>query len=75
MTQLPQQVSPHVATAWLKDPLFDLSFIFGITVLAFGMATATIISPALFIPMLTLHIWALGYDHVLGNPHQAGGTT
>lgn len=73
MTQLPKQVSPYLATAWLKDPLFDLSFIFGITLLAFGMATATIISPALFIPMLTLHIWALGYDHVLATLTKLAG--
>src|SRR4051812_32157121 len=61
------------ATAWLKDPVFDLSLIVGITLLAFAMATATVIAPSLFIPMVTAHIWLFGFDHILATYTKLAG--
>lgn len=52
-------------SGWLKDPLFDLSFILGIALLAGGMAGATVYRPDLFWPMLALHSWLFGYEHLV----------
>jgi hypothetical protein len=57
--------SSGAAQAWLKDPQFDLSFIVGIALLASAMSGATVLAPALFLPMLTAHIWLFGYDHLV----------
>lgn len=69
--------APGVRSAWLKDPLFDLSFILGIALLAAGMSGATVLRPALFLPMLTVHTWLFGYEHLvatytklLGHPEE-----
>lgn len=43
---------------------FDLLFIFGTLMLASTMAGATVFWPLLFIPMLTLHSWLFGYEHL-----------
>lgn len=50
---------------WLKSPPFDLVFICGIALLAGGMAGATVLSPELFWPMLTVHTWLFGYEHLV----------
>ena len=41
-----------------------LGFIAGIALFAGGMATATVVSPLLFLPMLTIHTWLFGYEHL-----------
>lgn len=64
MPRAKQQAKGAVA-AWLKDPAFDLGLIVGITLLALGMGTATAIDPRLFIPLLTVHVWLFGFDHVI----------
>ncbi|TGM01694.1 hypothetical protein EHQ79_09775 [Leptospira jelokensis] len=43
---------------------FDFAFIFGISLLASVMAGVTVFWPLLFIPMLTLHSWLFGYEHL-----------
>ncbi|TGM72897.1 hypothetical protein EHR01_16870 [Leptospira mtsangambouensis] len=43
---------------------FDIGFIFGITMLACTMASVTVVWPLLFIPMLTVHSWLFGYEHL-----------
>lgn len=53
-----------MVTAWLKDARFDLTFIFGIALLATAMASVTVYLPLLFLPMLTVHSWAFGYEHL-----------
>lgn len=53
-----------MTTAWLANLRFDLILIVGVAMLAGGMATATVISPELFLPMLTLHSWLFGYEHL-----------
>ncbi|PJZ84901.1 hypothetical protein [Leptospira harrisiae] len=43
---------------------FDLIFIIGIALLASIMAGVTVYWPLLFIPMLTVHSWLFGYEHL-----------
>jgi hypothetical protein len=50
---------------WLKEPIFDLTLIAGITVLACGMGGAVAVEPALFLPLLTIHTWFFSFDHVI----------
>ena len=61
--------APGAVPGWLKDPpfapAFDLAFILGIALLACAMAGATVLSPALFWPMLTVHTWLFGYEHLV----------
>jgi hypothetical protein len=52
-------------TGWLKDAPFDLTLIVGITALACAMGGAVAISPSLFLPLLGLHTWCFGFDHVV----------
>ncbi|TGL24448.1 hypothetical protein EHQ46_04855 [Leptospira yanagawae] len=47
-----------------KFSRFDFVFIIGITLLASVMAGVTVIWPLLFIPMLTVHSWLFGYEHL-----------
>ncbi len=61
-------------SAWLKDPLFDLSFIVGIAVLAMSMSGATVLWPILFLPMLTAHTWLFGYDHLVATYTKLAGS-
>lgn len=53
-----------MVAAWLRSPSFDLSFIFGIALLAGAMAGVTVIWPLLFITMLAAHSWLFGYEHL-----------
>lgn len=53
-----------MVAAWLRGPGFDLSFIFGIALLAGAMAGVTVIWPLLFVTMLTAHSWLFGYEHL-----------
>lgn len=50
---------------WLRDPAFDLTLIFGITALACLMGGIVWIWPAMFVPLLALHTWCFGFDHVI----------
>ncbi|TGM55400.1 hypothetical protein EHQ91_10770 [Leptospira biflexa] len=47
-----------------KISRFDFTFIIGITFLASMMAGVTVFWPLLFIPMLTVHGWLFGYEHL-----------
>src|SRR5262245_45371614 len=51
-------------SAWLKDYRFDLGFIVGIALLAGAMSGITVFLPLLFLPMLTVHSWLFGYEHL-----------
>ncbi len=51
--------------AWLHAPTFDLGFIVGIALLAALMSGATVLSPELFLPMLGVHTWLFGYEHLV----------
>ncbi len=61
-------------TGWLKDPLYDLCFIFGIALLGSVMSGVTVIWPALFLTMLTAHTWLFGYDHLVATYTNLLGT-
>ena len=50
---------------WLRNPTFDLNFIFGITALAVISGTVVVIEPRLFVPILVADLWLLGYHHVI----------
>lgn len=54
-----------VQTGWLKDSQFDLSFILGITGLAFALAGTALVRPDLFMPLMFADLWLLGYHHVI----------
>lgn len=53
-----------MTSAWLHSARFDLGFIAGIALLAGGMAGATVFWPLMFLPMLTIHTWLFGYEHL-----------
>lgn len=52
--------SSGTASSWLGDPLFDLSFILGIALLAGLMSGMTVLWPALLFPIVAAHAWLLG---------------
>lgn len=54
---------PHFA--WLRSPGFDLGFIFGCATL--GLLSGAVVAswPALFVPVVMLDMWLLGYHHVM----------
>jgi len=51
--------------AWLRSPQFDLSFVLGLPALAFLTGLVVVYQPQLFIPILILDLWFLGYHHVI----------
>jgi hypothetical protein len=51
--------------AWLRSPGFDLSFIFGIPIVAVFTGLIVVWQPHLFIPILIFDLWFLGYHHVI----------
>lgn len=51
--------------AWLRNARFDLSFILGLPALAFLTGMVVIYRPELFLPILVLDLWFLGYHHVI----------
>lgn len=55
----------HLVPGWLSERRFDLGFIVGIALLAGVMASATVLQADLFWPMLTLHTWLFGYEHLV----------
>lgn len=68
------QAAPRVATAWLAGPLFDLTFILGIALLAMVMSGVTVLWPLWFLPMLSAHTWLFGYDHLLSTYTKLAGS-
>jgi hypothetical protein len=58
-------VARGATIGWLKDPRFDLTLIVGITALACAMGGAAAVVPSLFLPLLALHTWCFGFDHVI----------
>lgn len=62
---------PH---GWLKDPAFDLTLIFGVTLLACAMGGAVAVQPALFLPLLLFHSWCFSFDHVVATFTKLAGT-
>jgi hypothetical protein len=50
---------------WLRSAQFDLFFILGILGLGLGTGAVVIAWPHLFVPVLILDLWFLGYHHVI----------
>jgi hypothetical protein len=53
------------STGWLRSREFDASFIFGAAALALTSGLLAALIPALFVPILLLDLWLLGYHHVV----------
>jgi hypothetical protein len=50
---------------WLRSAEFDLSFIIGLPCLALLTGFVVLMQPELFVPVLILDLWFLGYHHVI----------
>jgi hypothetical protein len=55
----------HTKWAWLRSPQFDISFVLGLPTLAFVTGLVVVYYPHLFIPILIIDLWFLGYHHVI----------
>lgn len=53
------------AYPWLRSARFDLSLIVGVLLLALGTTAVVSRFPELFVPVLVLDLWLLGYHHVI----------
>ena len=54
-----------IAPDWLRTPSFDLVFIAGIAGIALLSGGLVVQEPRLFVPVLFLDLWLLGYHHVV----------
>ena len=61
-------------TAWLSGFRYDSFFIFGVLGLALFSGAIVLYDPALFVPVLFLDLWFLGYHHVIATFTKLGGT-
>jgi hypothetical protein len=50
---------------WIRNAQFDLSFIVGLVALAAITGSTVLMFPQLFLPVLLLDLWVLGYHHVI----------
>ncbi len=53
------------ATGWLRNPAFDLTFVFGVLALAFVVGGAALLVPPLFGWIVYADFWLLAYPHVV----------
>jgi hypothetical protein len=58
-------LSSPADAGWLGNAPFDLTFIFGTTVLAVVTGWVVVMEPSLFVPVLMLDIWLLGQHRVV----------
>lgn len=54
-----------MSAGWLRGRSFDLAFIGGITLLALGGGLAVSQDSRLFMPLLLVNLWLLGFPHVI----------
>ena len=66
-TQGSEVGNPAVAVGpgWLLDPRFDRHFIFTSAAIAILSGVLVAARPVLFVPVLMLDLWLLGYHHVV----------
>lgn len=57
--------SENRTAGWLRNAKFDFWFIAGITIIGIVSGLIVTMYPALFLPILLLDIWLLGYQHVV----------
>jgi hypothetical protein len=55
----------NTSRIWLHNSRFDLFFIIGVPALAFVTGCVIIWWPSLFVPILIIDLWLLGYHHVV----------
>ena len=51
--------------SWLRSKRFDLTFIVGTAALALASAGVVVAKPSLFVLVMALDVWLLGYHHVI----------
>ncbi len=51
--------------AWLRNPQFDTTLIGIGAIAALAAGVASVVQPELFLPILVLDVWLLGYTHVV----------
>lgn len=56
--------APMPAFAWLRNQNFDLGFIFGCAAIGLLSGAIVVIWPDLFVTLLVIDMWLLGYHHV-----------
>ena len=61
----PHTPASRPSPGWLHSAAFDLPFIFGIALLAAAMSGLTVLDSSLFMPMLAVHTWLFGYEHLV----------
>lgn len=61
-------------TAWLSSPSFDSVFIFGTLFVALVSGLLVAYDNDLFLPILMLDLWLLGYHHVISTFTKLAGT-
>ena len=57
--------SVRAEAGWLRSKQFDTFFILGIAALAIVVGSMVVVEPILFIPILTVDLWFLGYHPVV----------
>jgi hypothetical protein len=58
-------VSMAAMPGWLRGARFDAVFIGGVALVAVAAGAMATVWPALFLPLLLLDLWLLGYHHVI----------
>jgi hypothetical protein len=53
------------SSGWLRSPVFDLNYIFGIAAVALAVGAFVHLRPELFYLVLLADLWLLGYHHVI----------
>lgn len=78
-TDTAQQAAParrpwQFETGWLAGRTYDSILIFGVLALALTAGAVVINRPGLFVPVLLIDLWLLGYHHVIATFTKLAGT-
>jgi hypothetical protein len=57
--------SAALAPGWVRDREFDLGFVVGVAAVALLCGMVVVAEPRLFVPLMLLDVWLLGYHHVI----------
>lgn len=64
----------HYNKVYLGTPVFDHVFIFGVMAIAITSGVIVFLEPSLFVPVLLMDLWLLGYHHVVSTFTKLAGT-
>ncbi|MFP4314455.1 MAG: hypothetical protein ACLFR0_09050 [Alphaproteobacteria bacterium] len=67
-------LNPGFKAGWLDSPSYDTTLIVGVLVLAVASGLIVSFYPALFVPILFIDLWFLGYHHVIATFTKLAGT-